>query len=112
MQVKATGKSYALDISNAIRGRPVDGVEQAQSIRSLVKNTGDFVGTNKGTVAEVALQRTDTTHDLSSEIRERRWYRGAFDPTRSTKFPHHSTTGVPTINKSPRNLRRGVIFQR
>ncbi len=40
--------------------------------------------------------------------------RGGFDPTRSTKSLHHSRTGVPTINKSPRNLRQGAgsIFQR
>lgn len=55
---------------NAIRGRPVDGVEQAHSTRPVGKNTGNFVGLNLETVAEITLQRTDTTHDLSSESRE------------------------------------------
>ena len=55
---------------NAIRGRPVDGVEQAHSTRPVEKNTGNFVGLNLETVAEITLQRTDTTHDLSSESRE------------------------------------------
>ena len=55
---------------NAIRGRPVDGVEQAHSTRPAAKNTGNFIGPNSGTVAEITLQRTDTTHDLSSESRE------------------------------------------
>ena len=55
---------------NAIRGRPVDGVEQAHSTRPVVKNTGNFIGLGSETVAEITLQRTDTTHDLSSESRE------------------------------------------
>ena len=55
---------------NAIRGRPVDGVEQAHSTRPREKNTGNFIGLNLETVAEITLQRTDTTHDLSSESRE------------------------------------------
>lgn len=54
----------------AIRGRPVDGVEQAHSTRPVWKNTGNFIGPKLGTVAEITLQRTDTTHDLSSESRE------------------------------------------
>ena len=55
---------------NAIRGRPVDGVEQAHSTRPWKKNTGNFIGLSLETVAEITLQRTDTTHDLSSESRE------------------------------------------
>lgn len=55
---------------NAIRGRPVDGVEQAHSTCPGWKNTGNFIGPKLGTVAEITLQRTDTTHDLSSESRE------------------------------------------
>lgn len=55
---------------NAIRGRPVDGVEQAHSTRPDKKNTGNFIGPSSRTVAEITLQRTDTTHDLSSESRE------------------------------------------
>jgi hypothetical protein len=55
---------------NAIRGRPVDRVEQAHSTSPETKNTGNFIGPNSGTVAEITLQRTDTTHDLSSESRE------------------------------------------
>ena len=55
---------------NAIRGRPVGGVEQAHSTRPVKKNTGNFIGPSLGTVAEITLQRTDTTHDLSSESRE------------------------------------------
>lgn len=55
---------------NAIRGRPVDGVEQAHSTRPDEKNTGNFIGPSSRTVAEITLQRTDTTHDLSSESRE------------------------------------------
>lgn len=46
------------------------GVEQAHSTRPVGKNTGNFVGLNLETVAEITLQRTDTTHDLSSESRE------------------------------------------
>lgn len=48
----------------------MDGVEQAHSTRPAAKNTGNFIGPNSGTVAEITLQRTDTTHDLSSESRE------------------------------------------
>lgn len=48
----------------------MDGVEQAHSTRPVAKNTGNFVGLNLETVAEITLQRTDTTHDLSSESRE------------------------------------------
>lgn len=48
----------------------MDGVEQAHSTRPALKNTGNFIGPNLGTVAEITLQRTDTTHDLSSESRE------------------------------------------
>lgn len=48
----------------------MDGVEQAHSTRPMEKNTGNFVGLNLETVAEITLQRTDTTHDLSSESRE------------------------------------------
>ncbi len=33
--------------------------------------------------------------------------RGGFDPSRSTKSPHHGRTGVPTITKLPRNPLRG-----
>lgn len=55
---------------NAIRGRPVDWVEQAHSTGPDEKNTGNFIGPSSRTVAEITLQRTDTTHDLSSESRE------------------------------------------
>lgn len=48
----------------------MDGVEQAHSTRPSEKNTGNFIGLNLETVAEITLQRTDTTHDLSSESRE------------------------------------------
>ena len=48
----------------------VDGVEQAHSTRPVKKNTGNFIGLSLETVAEITLQRTDTTHDLSSESRE------------------------------------------
>ena len=48
----------------------MDGVEQAHSTRPDEKNTGNFIGLNLETVAEITLQRTDTTHDLSSESRE------------------------------------------
>lgn len=48
----------------------MDGVEQAHSTRPGWKNTGNFIGPKLGTVAEITLQRTDTTHDLSSESRE------------------------------------------
>lgn len=48
----------------------MDGVEQAHSTRPSKKNTGNFIGLNLETVAEITLQRTDTTHDLSSESRE------------------------------------------
>lgn len=48
----------------------MNGVEQAHSTHSEEKNTGNFVGLNLETVAEITLQRTDTTHDLSSESRE------------------------------------------
>lgn len=48
----------------------MDGVEQAHSTRPAKKNTGNFIGLNLETVAEITLQRTDTTHDLSSESRE------------------------------------------
>lgn len=48
----------------------MNGVEQAHSTHSAEKNTGNFVGLNLETVAEITLQRTDTTHDLSSESRE------------------------------------------
>lgn len=48
----------------------MDGVEQAHSTRPVWKNTGNFIGPKLGTVAEITLQRTDTTHDLSSESRE------------------------------------------
>lgn len=46
------------------------GVEQAHSTRPVMKNTGNFIGLSSETVAEITLQRTDTTHDLSSESRE------------------------------------------
>nr|CUU99238.1 hypothetical transcript [Hymenolepis microstoma] len=62
--------NWANPRGNAIRGRPVDGVEQAHSTRPVWKNTGNFIGPKLGTVAEITLQRTDTTHDLSSESRE------------------------------------------
>ncbi|VDO00952.1 unnamed protein product [Rodentolepis nana] len=62
--------NWANPRGNAIRGRPVDGVEQAHSTRPGWKNTGNFIGPKLGTVAEITLQRTDTTHDLSSESRE------------------------------------------
>lgn len=62
--------SWANPRGNAIRGRPVDGVEQAHSTRPDEKNTGNFIGPSSRTVAEITLQRTDTTHDLSSESRE------------------------------------------
>ena len=48
----------------------MDGVEQAHSTRPVKKNTGNFIGLSLETVAEITLQRTDTTHDLSSESRE------------------------------------------
>lgn len=48
----------------------MDGVEQAHSTRPSKKNTGNFIGLSLETVAEITLQRTDTTHDLSSESRE------------------------------------------
>lgn len=48
----------------------MDGVEQAHSTRPWGKNTGNFIGLSLETVAEITLQRTDTTHDLSSESRE------------------------------------------
>ena len=48
----------------------MDGVEQAHSTRPEEKNTGNFIGLSLETVAEITLQRTDTTHDLSSESRE------------------------------------------
>ena len=48
----------------------MDGIEQAHSTRPGWKNTGNFIGPKLGTVAEITLQRTDTTHDLSSESRE------------------------------------------
>lgn len=48
----------------------MDGVEQAHSTRPKKKNTGNFIGLSSETVAEITLQRTDTTHDLSSESRE------------------------------------------
>ena len=48
----------------------MDGVEQAHSTRPEGKNTGNFIGLSLETVAEITLQRTDTTHDLSSESRE------------------------------------------
>lgn len=48
----------------------MDGVEQAHSTRPNEKNTGNFIGLSLETVAEITLQRTDTTHDLSSESRE------------------------------------------
>lgn len=47
--------------------RPVDGVKQARSTRLEVKNTGNFIGLRLETVEEITLQRTDATHDLSSE---------------------------------------------
>ncbi|KAF6773042.1 hypothetical protein AHF37_08076 [Paragonimus kellicotti] len=72
---------------NAIRGRPVDGVEQAHSTRPDEKNTGNFIGLSLETVAEITLQRTDTTHDLSSESREA--IRQASRPTRPV---HQQTT--------------------
>lgn len=70
---------------NAIQGRPVDGVEQAHSTRPGWKNTGNFIGPKLGTVAEITLQRTDTTHDLSSESREAI----ARPCTTPTPPPHH-----------------------
>ena len=48
----------------------MDEAEQARSTRPGWKNTGNFIGPKLGTVAEITLQRTDTTHDLSSESRE------------------------------------------
>lgn len=62
--------SWANPRGNAIRGRPVDWVEQAHSTGPDEKNTGNFIGPSSRTVAEITLQRTDTTHDLSSESRE------------------------------------------
>ena len=62
--------TWANPRGNAIRGRPVGGVEQAHSTRPVKKNTGNFIGLSLETVAEITLQRTDTTHDLSSESRE------------------------------------------
>ena len=65
----------------------MDGVEQAHSTRPEVKNTGNFIGLSLETVAEITLQRTDTTHDLSSESRE------AISMHRSnTTSMHHSHT--------------------
>ena len=62
--------AWANPRGNAIRGRPVGGVEQAHSTRPAWKNTGNFIGLSLETIAEITLQRTDTTHDLSSESRE------------------------------------------
>ncbi len=36
--------------------------------------------------------------------------RGGFDPSRSTKSPHHSRTGDPAIIQSPRNSRQGAGY--
>ncbi len=36
--------------------------------------------------------------------------RGGFEPSRSTKTPHHSRIGVPTIIESPRNPRQGSRY--
>lgn len=83
---------------NAIRGRPVDGVEQAHSTRPEGKNTGNFIGLSLETVAEITLQRTDTTHDLSSESREA--------ITTDTARP-----GLPQINKHQRQTLICAIIQ-
>ena len=64
----------------------MDGVEQAHSTRPTVKNTGNFIGLNLETVAEITLQRTDTTHDLSSESREAITSRGLTLHTLSKRF--------------------------
>ena len=47
----------------------MDEAEQARSTRPGWKNTGNFIGPKLGTVAGSTLQRTDATHDLSSEPR-------------------------------------------
>ncbi len=36
--------------------------------------------------------------------------RGGIDPSRSTKSPHHRSTGVPTIIESPSNSRQEAGF--
>ncbi len=36
--------------------------------------------------------------------------RSGFDPSRSTKSPHHSRTGVPTFIELPSNSRQGAGY--
>ena len=70
------------------------GVEQAHSTRPVKKNTGNFVGLSLETVAEITLQRTDTTHDLSSESREAI---AAAPTTTSTIHPAHTSASLPNL---------------
>lgn len=70
----------------------MDGVEQAHSTRPEEKNTGNFIGLSLETVAEITLQRTDTTHDLSSESREAI----TADDHTTLYLSHIHTTPTPT----------------